>query len=41
VVGYFCLLQDPDGNKVEFSFGQPINPRELPAGAVKTEPPAP
>ncbi|MBI3770839.1 MAG: VOC family protein [Deltaproteobacteria bacterium] len=31
VVGYFCVVGDPDGNWVEFSFGQPINPRELPA----------
>jgi catechol 2,3-dioxygenase-like lactoylglutathione lyase family enzyme len=31
VVGYICLLEDPDGNLAEFSFGQPINPRELPA----------
>jgi len=30
VVGYFCVVEDPDGNWVEFSFGQPINPRELP-----------
>jgi catechol 2,3-dioxygenase-like lactoylglutathione lyase family enzyme len=30
VVGYFCIVQDPDGNGVEFSHGQPINPRELP-----------
>lgn len=29
VVGYFCILADPDGNAVEFSYGQPINPREL------------
>lgn len=29
VVGYFCIVKDPDGNNVEFSFGQPINPREL------------
>ena len=29
VVGYFCLLKDPDGNQVEFSYGQPINPRDL------------
>jgi len=29
VVGYFCVVEDPDGNWVEFSFGQPINPREL------------
>ena len=33
VVGYFCIVEDPDRNWVEFSFGQPINPRELaPAG---------
>lgn len=30
VVGYFCIVEDPDKNWVEFSFGQPINPRELP-----------
>jgi catechol 2,3-dioxygenase-like lactoylglutathione lyase family enzyme len=30
VVGYYCIVKDPDGNNVEFSFGQPINPRELP-----------
>ncbi len=29
VVGYFCLLADPDGNQVEFSFGQPITLAEL------------
>ncbi len=29
IVGYFCLLRDPDGNLVEFSHGQPINPRLL------------
>jgi catechol 2,3-dioxygenase-like lactoylglutathione lyase family enzyme len=33
IVGYFCILEDPDGNWVEFSFGQPINPRELPGAA--------
>jgi catechol 2,3-dioxygenase-like lactoylglutathione lyase family enzyme len=32
VVGYFCIVEDPDRNWVEFSYGQPINPRELPAG---------
>ncbi len=31
VVGYLCIVEDPDRNWVEFSFGQPINPRELPA----------
>jgi catechol 2,3-dioxygenase-like lactoylglutathione lyase family enzyme len=29
VVGYFCILRDPDGNQVEFSFGQPIDPRQI------------
>ena len=33
VVGYFCIVEDPDRNWVEFSFGQPINPRDLPPGA--------
>ncbi|HEV7732360.1 MAG TPA: VOC family protein [Candidatus Binatia bacterium] len=30
VVGYFCIVADPDGNQVEFSYGQPIDPRALP-----------
>jgi len=25
-VGYYCGLKDPDGNFVEFSFGQPLGP---------------
>jgi catechol 2,3-dioxygenase-like lactoylglutathione lyase family enzyme len=29
IVGYFCMLRDPSGNTCEFSFGQPINPRDL------------
>ena len=29
IVGYFCMLKDPDGNLVEFSHGQPINPKHL------------
>ena len=29
VVGYFCIVEDPDRNWLEFSYGQPINPREL------------
>jgi catechol 2,3-dioxygenase-like lactoylglutathione lyase family enzyme len=29
IVGYFCVLRDPDGNLVEFSHGQPINPKQL------------
>ncbi len=31
IVGYFCIVLDPDGNQVEFSHGQPIDPRQLPA----------
>ena len=34
VVGYFCIVLDPDGNQVEFSHGQPINPRELSTNAA-------
>jgi catechol 2,3-dioxygenase-like lactoylglutathione lyase family enzyme len=30
VVGYFCIIADPDGNQVEFSHGQPIDPGALP-----------
>lgn len=26
VVGYYCLVRDPDGNWVEFSYGQSIGP---------------
>jgi hypothetical protein len=25
-VGYYCGLRDPDGNSVEFSYGQPLGP---------------
>jgi len=28
-VGYFVIIADPEGNRVEFSYGQPINPRHL------------
>jgi catechol 2,3-dioxygenase-like lactoylglutathione lyase family enzyme len=38
IVGYFCLLRDPDGNLVEFSHGQPINPRHLPRGGQGADP---
>ena len=34
IVGYFCLIEDPDGNHVEFSYGQPINPRQLHAATT-------
>ena len=30
IVGYFCIVRDPDGIQVEFSHGQPTNPRQLP-----------
>jgi catechol 2,3-dioxygenase-like lactoylglutathione lyase family enzyme len=29
IVGYYCMLRDPDGNLVEFSHGQPIDPQRL------------
>lgn len=29
IVGYYCILRDPDGNLVEFSYGQPINPKQV------------
>jgi len=43
IVGYFCLLGDPDGNPVEFSYGQPIDPRRLAAReqTPKDDPPVP
>lgn len=41
IVGYFCLIEDPDGNHVEFSFGQPINPRQLPPGRPAGDRPPP
>ena len=25
-VGYYCALRDPDGNYIEFSYGQPLGP---------------
>ena len=31
-VGYYCGVKDPDGNFVEFSFGQPLGP-----GAERTD----
>jgi catechol 2,3-dioxygenase-like lactoylglutathione lyase family enzyme len=31
IVGYFCMVRDPSGNTCEFSHGQPIHPRDLPA----------
>lgn len=29
IVGYMCIVRDPDGNLVEFSHGQAINPNRL------------
>lgn len=29
VVGYFCILRDPDGHGVEFSYGQSIGREEV------------
>ena len=29
IVGYYCILADPDGNLVEFSHGQTINPHRV------------
>lgn len=29
-VGYYCGLRDPDGNFVEFSYGQPLGPGAKP-----------
>jgi catechol 2,3-dioxygenase-like lactoylglutathione lyase family enzyme len=26
IVGYYCIVRDPDGNSVEFSYGQTIDP---------------
>ena len=30
-VGYFCGVRDPDGNIVEFSYGQPLGPGAEPS----------
>ena len=32
-VGYYCGLRDPDGNFVEFSYGQPLGPGAEEMGA--------
>ncbi len=32
-VGYFCGVRDPDGNIVEFSYGQPLGPGAEPSSA--------
>jgi catechol 2,3-dioxygenase-like lactoylglutathione lyase family enzyme len=33
-VGYYCGLTDPDGNAVEFSYGQPLGPGAKEAGTA-------
>jgi len=33
-VGYYCGLRDPDGNFVEFSYGQPLGPGAPADGAL-------
>jgi catechol 2,3-dioxygenase-like lactoylglutathione lyase family enzyme len=27
IVGYYCIVEDPDGNLVEFSYGQSLGPK--------------
>ena len=34
-VGYYCGLKDPDGNFVEFSWGQPLGPGALDAATER------
>ena len=36
-VGYYCGLRDPDGNFVEFSYGQPLGPGAAAAKAGAPE----
>lgn len=36
-VGYYCGLKDPDGNFVEFSYGQPLGPGADPTSAEPKE----
>ncbi|MFQ5775905.1 MAG: VOC family protein [Kiloniellaceae bacterium] len=37
-VGYYCGVRDPDGNFVEFSYGQPLGPGAPGAGQDETKP---
>ncbi|MFQ5699544.1 MAG: hypothetical protein ACE5IL_14855, partial [Myxococcota bacterium] len=30
IIGYLCMVRDPSGITCEFSYGQPIHPRDLP-----------
>ncbi len=34
-VGYYCGVRDPDGNAVEFSYGQPLGPGAAAAGPAE------
>jgi catechol 2,3-dioxygenase-like lactoylglutathione lyase family enzyme len=36
IVGYFCMLKDPDGNWVEFSYGQSLG-QEIERGSEEHE----
>ncbi len=37
-VGYYCGLKDPDGNAVEFSYGQPLGPGAADSGSAGAAP---
>lgn len=37
-VGYYCGLRDPDGNFVEFSYGQPLGPGAQGGANLATKP---
>lgn len=37
-VGYYCGIQDPDGNFVEFSYGQPLGPGAEPLDEARVRP---
>lgn len=34
-VGYYCGVRDPDGNFVEFSYGQPLGPGSPPGSSTE------
>jgi catechol 2,3-dioxygenase-like lactoylglutathione lyase family enzyme len=36
IVGYFCMLRDPDGNAVELSFGQALGTARRARSQVRT-----
>ena len=39
VVGYYCIVRDPDGNSVEFSYGQTIDPGFFRGARRRAKPP--